>query len=106
MSQFENVTVKKEANIYFDGKVTSRTIEFPDGEIKTLGVMQPGEYEFGTDTAELMEITRGSLMLQLAGDEVWTSVQSGDSFNVSAKSRFKVVVAEMTDYVCSDLNDK
>ncbi len=106
MSQFENVTVKKEANVYFDGKVTSRTIEFADGEIKTLGIMQPGEYEFGTDTAELMEITRGSLMLQLAGDKVWTSVQSGDSFNVPAKSRFKVVVAEMTDYVCSYLNGK
>jgi uncharacterized protein YaiE (UPF0345 family) len=106
MSQFENVTVKKEANVYFDGKVTSRTIEFFDGEIKTLGIMQPGEYEFGTDKAELMEITRGSLMLQLAGDKGWTSVQSGDSFSVPAKSRFKVVVSEMTDYVCSYLNDK
>ncbi len=106
MSQFENVTVKKEANVYFDGKVTSRAIEFSNGETKTLGIMQPGDYEFGTETAELMEITRGSLMLQLAGEATWTPIQSGESFNVPAKSRFKVVVEEVTDYVCSYLKEE
>jgi uncharacterized protein YaiE (UPF0345 family) len=103
MSQYENVTVKKEANVYFDGKVTSRSIEFPNGEIKTLGVMLPGDFEFGTDAAELMEITRGSLMLQLASDETWREVKGGESFDVPAKSSFKVVVEEVTDYVCSYL---
>lgn len=106
MSQFENVTVKKEANVYFDGKVTSRAIEFPNGETKTLGIMQPGDYEFGTEAAELMEITRGSLMLQLAGEDGWTEVKGGESFDVPAKSSFKVVVEEVTDYVCSYLKDE
>ena len=105
MSQFQSVTIKKEANIYFDGKVTSRTIELPDGETKSLGIMLPGDYEFGTAAAELMEITSGSLMLQIAGDEVWTSVVGGDSFDVPANSSFKVVVAEVTDYVCSYLKN-
>ncbi len=105
MSQFESVTIKKEANIYFDGKVTSRSIEFPDGETKSLGIMLPGDYEFGTETAELMEITRGSLMLQLADDTGWTHVKGGESFEVPAKSSFKVVVEEVTDYVCSYLKD-
>lgn len=105
MSQFQSVTIKKEANIYFDGKVTSRTIELPDGETKSLGIMLPGDYEFGTAAAELMEITSGSLMLQIAGDEVWTSVVGGGSFDVPANSSFKVVVAEVTDYVCSYLKN-
>jgi uncharacterized protein YaiE (UPF0345 family) len=105
MSQFESVIIKKEANIYFDGKVTSRSIEFPDGETKSLGIMLPGDYEFGTEVAELMEITRGSLMLQLAGDTSWTHIKGGDSFDVPAKSSFKVVVEEVTDYVCSYLKD-
>ena len=48
MSTFENVTIVKAANVYFDGKVTSRTIKFADGSTKSLGLMQPGEYEFGT----------------------------------------------------------
>lgn len=106
MSQFESVTIKKEANVYFDGKVTSRSIELPDGEVKSLGIMLPGEYEFGTDSAELMEITRGSLMLQLAGDNEWTHIKGGESFDVPAKSSFKVAVEEVTDYVCSYLKDE
>ena len=46
MSEFDNVTVVKEANVYFDGKVVSRTVLFADGSKKTLGIMQPGVYEF------------------------------------------------------------
>ena len=105
MSQFESVTIKKEANIYFDGKVTSRSIEFPNGEIKSLGIMLPGDYEFGTAAAELMEINSGSLMLQIEGDDVWKAVKGGESFTVPANSSFKVVVAEVTDYICSYLKN-
>ena len=49
MSEFANVTVAKAANIYFYGHVTSRAVTFADGSVKTLGIMLPGEYEFGTD---------------------------------------------------------
>ncbi len=59
MSEFTNVTVVKKANIYFDGKVTSRTVIFADGVKKTLGVMLPGEYTFNTGAKELMEIQVG-----------------------------------------------
>lgn len=61
MSSFENVTITKEANVYFDGKVTSRTVEFTDGSKKTLGIMMPGDYEFSTDDNELMEIQAGEI---------------------------------------------
>ena len=67
MSEFTNVTVSKEANVYFDGQVTSRTIIFADGTRKTLGVMLPGDYEFGTEVKELMEITSGELDVLLPG---------------------------------------
>jgi uncharacterized protein YaiE (UPF0345 family) len=55
MSSFENITLIKAANIYFDGKVSSRTIEFPDGSKKTLGIMMVGDYEF--DTHDLRQST-------------------------------------------------
>ena len=61
MSEFNNVKVNKEANIYFDGKVISRKIIFGDGSIKTLGVMLPGEYEFNTEKKELMQFIQESL---------------------------------------------
>lgn len=101
MSEFNNVTVKKEANIYFDGKVTSRTIVFPDGSKKTLGVMLPGEYEFNTADKEIMEIISGDLELQLNGESSWKKISGGQAFEVPANSSFKMMVAKVSDYCCS-----
>ncbi len=101
MSELTNVTVVKRANVYFDGGVTSRTILFPDGSTKTLGIMQPGEYEFGTDAAEVMEILAGDLEVLLPGETQWRRVQGGGSFDVPAKSRFGLKVTALTDYCCS-----
>ena len=65
--EFKNVTVIKEANVYFDGKVTSRTVLFESGEKKTLGFMLAGEYEFNTDAEEIMEVLGGDMSVMLAG---------------------------------------
>lgn len=100
---FENVSVVKKANIYFDGNVTSRTIVFADGSKKTLGIMLPGEYEFGTGAAELMEILAGELEVQLPGEQGWKSIVGGQSFNVAANARFQLKIKTVTDYCCSFL---
>ena len=86
MSVFENVTVVREANVYFDGKVTSRTVVFADGSKKTLGIMMPGEYTFGTDAPEIMEILSGQLEVLLPGQQGWLTVGGGESFEVPGKS--------------------
>lgn len=101
MSKFENVTVAKAANIYFEGLVTSRTIIFPDGSKKSLGIMFPGEYNFGTAKKEIMEILSGELEVLLPGDSQWLTVKGGAAFNVPADSSFKVKVLALTDYCCS-----
>lgn len=101
MSKFENVSIIKNANIYFDGKVTSRTIQFTDGSEKTLGIMLPGSYEFNTDKAELMEILSGTLKIKLADESNWRNIGGGESFDVPAHSSFKLEIAETTDYCCS-----
>ena len=103
MKNFENVNVALEGNSYFDGAVTSRTVNFVDGSKKTLGFMLPGEYEFGTAAAELMEITSGTLEVKLPGTDEWTSVKGGESFDVPANSKFQVSVKSITDYCCSYL---
>ena len=101
MSEFANVTIVKAANIYFDGKVTSRTVKFGDGTTKTLGIMMPGDYEFNTSEKELMEITAGEVDIQLAGQETWQTIKGGESFEVAANSSFKIKVNTVTDYCCS-----
>lgn len=103
MKQFENVTVDLEGNSYFDGAVTSRTLYFADGSKKTLGFMLPGEYEFGTEAAELMEITSGELDVKLPEADTWITIKGGESFNVPANSKFQVKVKSITDYCCSYL---
>lgn len=103
MSEFINVTVKKEANIYFEGRVTSRTIIFADGSKKTLGVMLPGEYEFNTEDKEIMEIMLGELEVLLPGQSGWKHVCGGQQFVVPANSSFRMKVSGLTDYCCSFL---
>lgn len=101
MSEFNNVTVTREANVYFDGNVTSRAVTFADGTVKTLGIMMPGGYTFGTVKAEIMEILAGVLRYRLAGTKEWTVVKGGESFNVPSESSFDLEVTELADYCCS-----
>lgn len=101
MQQFDQVSVIKKANIYFDGKVTSRTVLFADGTKKTLGIMLPGEYDFGTAAAEVMEMLAGEMDVLLPGEASWRTVRAGDSFPVPANSRFQLRVNTVVDYCCS-----
>ena len=101
MSEFKNVTVVKQANVYFDGKVTSRTVLFPDGSKKTLGIMLPGEYSFGTGDKEIMEILAGALEVQLPGSKAWKKIRGGEQFEVPPQSKFNLKVTTVTDYCCS-----
>jgi purine/pyrimidine-nucleoside phosphorylase len=98
---FENVTIVKKANVYFEGKVTSRTVLFVDGTRKTLGFMMPGEYEFGTGSPEVIEVLNGEMDVLLPDQEHWQTFTAGQSFEVPAGSAFKLKLAVPADYCCS-----
>lgn len=102
---YENVSVVLKANVYFEGRVTSRTVIFADGTQKTLGFMQAGDYEFGTEAPELMEMLGGTMEVKLAGEYDWTSYTEGQSFDVPGNSKFALKVAQGgADYCCSYLS--
>ena len=101
MSEFKDITIIKKANVYFDGKVTSRTLIFPDGSRKTLGIMLPGEYHFNTSDKEIMEILAGSLEVLLPGSDGWKPIKGGEAFEVPAQAGFDLKVTGITDYCCS-----
>ncbi|MGB0722478.1 MAG: pyrimidine/purine nucleoside phosphorylase [Gammaproteobacteria bacterium] len=103
MSEFTNVTAIREANIYFDGKVTSRTVVFPDGTRKTLGIMMPGEYTFDTGSAEIMEVLQGALTVQLPDSSEWRTFTAGEQFEIPANATFSLKVEQVSDYCCSYL---
>ena len=103
MSEMKDVTIIREANVYFGGAVTSRTVLYASGCKKTLGIAHPGEYTFNTAAPELMEILAGKLEVSIAGG-AWQSVKGGESFEVPADSSFTMKVTTLVDYCCTFLD--
>lgn len=102
--EFENVTAVAKANVYFDGRVISHTILAADGSKRTLGVIFPGTYHFGTEAAERMDVTDGVCSVVLDGTEGAQTYGAGEAFEVPAKSGFTISVeGGICQYVCSFL---
>ena len=103
-TEFKNVTAVAKANVYFDAKVVSHTILLADGSKKTLGLMYPGKYHFGTDKAERMEIVAGNCRVKIDGEAGENTYSAGQLFEVPAKSGFDIEVKDgLCEYICSFL---
>ncbi len=100
MSQFENVSVSKTANVYFDGKCVSHTVTLADGTRKSVGVILPSTLTFTTGAPEIMELLQGRCKVRLAGNDAWTEYAGGQSFEVGANSAFDIETLEDLHYVC------
>ena len=100
MSQFDNVSIVKKANIYFDGKCVSHTVQFPDGSRKTVGVIFPSSLTFNTGAPETMELVSGLCRVKLAGQDGWSAYKGGESFEAPGNSSFEIETLETLDYVC------
>ncbi|MBL8420865.1 MAG: pyrimidine/purine nucleoside phosphorylase [Dechloromonas sp.] len=100
MSQFDNVSVVKQANVYFDGKCVSHTVVLGDGTRKTVGVILPSSLTFNTGAPEIMEGVGGSCRVRLKGENEWTTWGDGQSFAVPGNSSFEIACDEPYHYVC------
>jgi uncharacterized protein YaiE (UPF0345 family) len=102
--EFPNVTAVTKANIYFEGRVVSHSLLFPNGSKKTIGLIYPGQFHFGTDKAERMEIIAGQCAVKLDGQSAIQTYAGGSVFEVAAKSGFDIHVASgICEYICSYL---
>jgi uncharacterized protein YaiE (UPF0345 family) len=99
-TQFENVSVTKRANIYFNGKCVSHTVVLADGSRKSLGVILPATLTFSTQAPEIMEIQAGHCRIRLAGSDQWQDYREGQTFSIGGDSSFDIEVVETLDYVC------
>jgi uncharacterized protein YaiE (UPF0345 family) len=100
--RFDGVSVVTKANVYFDGKVVSHTVNLPDGSKKTIGLIYPGSYTFTTGAPEVMAIVAGSCRARLKGESAWREYGAGTSFTVPGSSAFDVAVESgIAEYVCS-----
>lgn len=101
--RFDNVSVGKKANVFFDGKCVSHSIYFPDGSRKTCGIVMPGsQLTFNIGAPELMEITSGSCEVKIAGEPAFKTYTAGSSFHVAENGSFEIHAgSEPVNYVCS-----
>ncbi len=103
-TEFTGVRVHTKANVYFDGKVVSHTIIVAGGAKKTLGLIYPGSYHFGTGAPERMEIIAGSCKVKLDGESDVGEYLTGSHFDVPGKSGFTIEVSsDICEYICSFL---
>ena len=86
-------------NQYFDGNVASIAFDMTAGPA-TVGVMAPGDYEFGTNQLEIMHVIAGTLDVKLPGSDAWEIFATGSQFTVPANSKFQLKVATETAYLC------
>lgn len=86
-------------NEYFDGKVKSIAFTASDCPA-TVGVMAPGEYEFGTSKKEVMTVTSGKLAVKLPDSAEWKTFRQGEAFTIAPNNRFKLQVKEESSYLC------
>jgi len=100
MSQFDHVSVVKQANVYFDGKCVNHTVLFADGTKKTVGVIFPSQLTFNTGAPEIMELNAGRCRVRLKGDSQWREYAAGERFSVPGNSSFDIETVELLDYVC------
>ena len=99
----ESVDVKVSVNIYYDGSVQSRTLRYPDGTVRTLGVYLPGEFVFHSECPETVRITSGCVDVLFPTDKKWREVKTGQIYEVPANTRFKVRCEVVTEYICDFL---
>lgn len=100
MTQFDNVTVIKKANVYFDGKCVSHTVRLADGSKKSVGVILPSKLTFNTGAPEVMELLDGRCRVTLKGERTAVEYRGGQSFTVPANSSFDIETLETLHYVC------
>lgn len=98
--QFEGVRVTTRANVYFDGKCVSHSIQLADGTKKSVGVVLPSTLTFNTGAPEVMECVAGACEYKLAGSDQWQRSEAGQKFSVPGNSSFQVRVQEAYHYIC------
>jgi uncharacterized protein YaiE (UPF0345 family) len=87
-------------NEYFDGR--AKSISFQSSNLPaTVGVISPGEYEFGTIKRETMTVLSGALTVLLPGMEQWMTYGAGEFFEVAGQSSFKARTDVDTAYLCT-----
>jgi len=85
-------------NRYFEDRVQSLGFADAEGDA-TVGVIEPGEYSFGTSRQERIHVVAGVLWHRVPG-KAWLSAGPGEGFDVPAGVTFEVKAESPVAYLC------
>ena len=98
--RIDNISVMTKANVFFDGKCVSHTVQYADGTKKSVGVILPATLTFNTGVPEIMETVGGACRYRIKGDD-WKTCKAGEKFSVPGNSSFDIeVTGEPYHYIC------
>lgn len=99
-NRLKNLEVDAKANVYFDGKVTSRSCYREDGTRFTLGIITAGTYTFGTGDKEIIQMIAGEVEVLRPGDTDWVKFGVGDTYEVVGNCEFQIRTEGVAEYLC------
>ena len=103
--RLDHVELETKANVYFDGRVTSRTCYREDGSRFTLGIITAGSYTFDVGEREHVQLIAGEAEILLPGETAWSRVAAPASFFAPANASFQIRSTGVVEYLCDYLKD-
>ena len=84
---------------YHGDRVQSLTYE-KEGKSASVGILEVGEYEFGAIGVEHYTVTSGKIYVWNDNSNDWVGYKTGESFEISDRTNFKLKVDEISTYIC------
>jgi len=84
---------------YHGNRVQSLT--YDDGKLSfSVGIMSPGEYEFGSIKKEDFTVIQGSISSWFDGESNWKTAKQNEKFSIPEHKNFKLKANEVSAYIC------
>lgn len=103
--KLHQIEVTTKANVYWDGKVTSRTCFRQDGSKFTLGIITAGSYTFDVGDREVVQLIAGDAEILLPTEQDWRKVTAPESFEIIANSKYQIRTTGVAEYLCDYYKD-
>ena len=100
-----NLTIETKGNIYFGGRVTSRSFYREDGTRFTIGIITPGTYTFDVGDREVIQLIAGAAEILLPAEKEWRRVEAPDTYEVIANNSFRSRCFDVVEYLCDYYKD-
>lgn len=78
-----------------------QSLTYDDGEKAfSVGIITPGEYEFGAIKKEITTVTSGKISAWVEGDDQWHDYSAFQEFTIPEHKNFRYKVSETSSYIC------